>query len=670
MTRPRLRSAVLVAAFTMASILTPGAPPAQATPAEWTPDPARYGVGEQINQPIVMSDGTVLRGNVYYPTEPATGEPAPGPFPVVLTQTPYGKDKGINDPSLGATGMGKNPYLIERGYIQAIVDVRGTGASEGAWSFLQPVEANDSVPVIRWAANLPHSSGAVGLIGQSYSALNQLMAAGTAGRNSPLKAILPIVPGDDLYRDILGTGGVPNPLLAAEYLAVNVPQSYLNALQSALLGYAQGQSLDNLLQVLVEHGASLGVLPIGDLLTGGPNAYDSTYWAARRPHDVLADIVANQVPAMIIGGWHDAFQRGTPLLYSGLQNAWRGRPTYAPMTPDQPVTSRYQLVQGPWFHSTVAVEGVHPYLDVSKLALRWFDHWLKGRPTGITDTTTPLHSYDLGADRWIDTTSYPFRGATPTRFYLGAGRSGTIASSNDGTLTSAPPQAGGTDTVVWSNVPHTCTPSTTQFVLLGADQTPGSPLAPNPCVTDARPVQLGPDAATYTSPPMTTATTIAGPIAAHIYATATTIDTQWVVRVDDVAPDGTSKPLTRGGLLGSLRVLDESRTWRTADGTPTLPYHPYTAASAQPMLPGTLTPYDIEVFPTMATIAPGHRIRVTIGTDDAPALIPTITQTLQLIGGVYQIHRSPVAASYVELPLADPAALSPTCTDQTTCPVS
>ena len=63
-----------------------------------------------------MSDGTVLRANVYYPTDPSTGREAAGRFPVILTQTPYGKDDG----SLGGSSSlselsGESTSLVGRG---------------------------------------------------------------------------------------------------------------------------------------------------------------------------------------------------------------------------------------------------------------------------------------------------------------------------------------------------------------------------------------------------------------------------------------------------------------------------------------------------------------------------------------------------------------------------
>ncbi len=90
-------------AFLACAAIAFSAAPAQAA---WEPGPERYDVAKRANVPVTMSDGTVLRADVYSPTVRETGEPARGPFPVLLTQTPYGKDSGS-----GATGdLGAGPY--------------------------------------------------------------------------------------------------------------------------------------------------------------------------------------------------------------------------------------------------------------------------------------------------------------------------------------------------------------------------------------------------------------------------------------------------------------------------------------------------------------------------------------------------------------------------------
>src|SRR5437667_106018 len=89
-------AAIVVAA---GAAVVPDAAPAAAgaAPPAWQPEPATFGVGSTSNVGVTMADGTVLRVDVYYPTDRATGKPASGPFPVLLTQTPYGKES-LADP--------------------------------------------------------------------------------------------------------------------------------------------------------------------------------------------------------------------------------------------------------------------------------------------------------------------------------------------------------------------------------------------------------------------------------------------------------------------------------------------------------------------------------------------------------------------------------------------
>ena len=92
-----------------------------------------------------------------------------------------------------------------------------------------------------------------------------------------------------------------------------------------------------------------------------------------------------------------------------------------------------------------------------------------------------------------------------------------------------------------------------------------------------------------------------------------------------------------------------------------LPVHPLTAASARAVVPGQVTRYDIEVFPTFAEIPAGWRLRVTLTTSDTPHLVPTAAQLPDLVGGVYQVQRNSTAASYINVPLAPAGAFSIPC---------
>ena len=165
-----------------------------AIPEQWTQydRPEQFQMVTDNDVFITMRDGVRLAANVYRPD-------TPGKYPVILTQTPYNKNS-----SLGAA----NEYFVKRGYVHLVVDVRGTGGSEGVWDSFGESEQKDGYELVDWVSKQEWSDGNVGLWGASYSAINQLL---TAAQQPPaLKAIFPIVPMADTYRDILMSGGMMN----------------------------------------------------------------------------------------------------------------------------------------------------------------------------------------------------------------------------------------------------------------------------------------------------------------------------------------------------------------------------------------------------------------------------------------------------------------------------
>lgn len=617
----------------------------------WHAEPATYGVKTIPDQRFTMSDGVVLSGNVLYPTLP-DGALAPGPFPVLINEGPYGKDTvGAAAGILGtANEQGPEPYLVERGYIEMIVDVRGTGSSGGSWSFNGPREQQDSVTLIHDAATLPHSDGKVGMFGESYLGIDQMFAAAAVGRNSPLKAIFPIITANDWYRDMMNMGGIPNVEIDTSYLgAITLALNAANPVADAVLN--PSNAVGDLSTAADRVGQALGYnLPTMVSDAEGNLAYDDNYWQQRSVQELLAKVVANGVPAYLVGGEHDVFQRGEPLNYAALQNLHDGRSATAPMIPGQKVTGRYQLLDGPWTHVQAAFT-----VDYRPLMLEWFDTWLKGEHTGMGNTPTPLHYYDLGTGQYVETTTYPFSGTKPTTYYFGGhGNSGAL-STNDGTLSTSRPTSRRSDPIVWSPVGSPCSQNTDQwgfgFVSTG-DAISG---APPVCLDSDNTTELGPWALTYTTSPMTKPTRIAGPLSATIYASANTTDTEFVVNLEDVSPSGNAVPLTEGGLLGKFRAVNPSRSWTAPNGHYLMPYHDFTESSTVPVTPGTVTRYDIEIYPTLATIEPGHRLRVTLTTVQSPSLMPSASDVRQLVGGEYEIERSPAASSSIELPLVTSA---------------
>ena len=630
--------AVGVAARKSGGARTPKRSPSPLSP-QWSAPPARYGVGVRRNVAVQMSDGVVLRADVHHPTVPETGEPAAGPFPVLLSVTPYGK---LAPPPAAQIGGGPTPHLIRRGYIEVMVDVRGTGASGGSFEMFGPEQARDGVELVDWASTLPNANGRVGMFGISYLAINQLFTAAAVGKDSPLKAIFPVMAANDFYRDAAAMGGVPHLRTVRGYGAL---YTMLNVINPTLEFFTRGghpRPRAGGLAAVRQRGRRqrgyFGPLVV-EARTGGDACYDGPFWDSMRPDAVLSEVAANQVAVFLVGGWHDAFQRGAPLNYAALQNACAGRPAHAPMQPGQPLADRIRLMMGPWYHVS-DFDGLY----MQDLQLRWFDYWLKDdAAAAISDS--PFSFQAIGDGRWYHTGEYPIPQTTPTRLYL----------AHPGRLTAeAPPEQ-----------PPAALPYRSRGPMSGRSLEQWT-LGLNSFVTaqagrrtrhdqDNRRLQQG--ALTYTGEPFDTPTLIAGPVTLRVQATADSTETLLVAHLDDVAPEGVSRPLTQGALLGSHRELDPERTWYLPDGTVLRPHHISTRAAVRPVEPGELTGYDIEIFPTAALIAPGHRLRLTLTTYDFPHLVPTAPARRALAGGIYRLQQGGPDPSFLLLGLADPDTL-------------
>ncbi len=642
-----------------------------ANPSTWTPQAATYGTGSVLDQSVTMSDGTVLKVNVYFPTDPSTKAPASGLFPVLLQQTPYGKAFIVYASAIAQTDVS---YLVDRGYIVVIADVRGTGDSGGNFDLFDPVQSSDGVTLAKWAAHLPQSNGEVGLFGESYMGVNQFQTVAAAGNGSPIKAMFPIIAGNDIYSDTVTQGGIPDVEFDATYIALLSGLNLTNpALQPLVEAATSGDTkllalgLLGLAPDVAEHSQALvNFLKTAlDVETGtGAEAFDGTYWADRSPANDLPDVVADHIPAFLVGGWNDLFESGEPRNYVGLQNLYDGRDQGAAMTSAQAVTPRYQLLMGPWQHVTTGT-GV----NMSALELEWFDTWLLGEHTPMSTTTTPLHldirNSGAGTGSWVDAAQWPLPNADPSSFYLGAGRSGSDGvSQNDGTLTtSAPTAAAGSDRVLWTGVTSPCDIQTDQWgagaLALGFQSFDTN----DPCDLNDVTLGAGPGSLVYTSTPFTSPEVVAGPIDATVYTKANTTDTELAATVEAVSPSGDSLPMSSGALLGSMRALDSTQTWTASDGALLLPVHPLTQQSSQPIVPGQLTRQDIAVYPTMTEVPAGWRLRVTIATGDTPHLLPSVAQAPKLFGGLYDVQRNATAASSLTVPLAPLSSFGTPCGD-------
>src|ERR1700722_8691224 len=292
---PSAKSAQDLGAASAAADTVTGA--GQGAASTWAPQPAVYGTGTLRDLPVTMSDGTILRADVYFPTA-GTGSTtaANGLFPVLLQQTPYGKAFIVNASAIANTDVN---YLVDRGYIVVIADVRGTGDSGGSFDLFDPVQSTDGVTLARWAAHLPQSDGEVGLFGESYMGINQFQTVAAAGPGSPVKAMFPMISGNDLYADTVTQGGIPDAEFSATYIALLTGLNLSNPALQPLVEAAESgnpslltSGLANLAPTTVAHSPVL-VSFLRLLLaveTGqGAGAFDDSYWAARSPaHDLPA----------------------------------------------------------------------------------------------------------------------------------------------------------------------------------------------------------------------------------------------------------------------------------------------------------------------------------------------------------------------------------------------
>ena len=577
-------------------------------PSGWRPRPARYGVSVTSDVPITMSDGVKLYANVYRPAKP-DGSPAPGRFPVLLTQTPYNK----NNPGLGF----RNDYLVKRGYVQVVVDVRGTGSSHGTWDSFGSREQRDGFEMARWAHSTrrPWSNGRVGLWGISYAAINQFF---TAAQHPPgLEATFPIVPAGDVYRDVVASGGQVDAGFIPLWLGLVTATGVIPPAYTAM---APDEGLVSLLQHV--GGAAAFQLPmLASPATGGDSVYDGRFYRKRSPLSVVDRV---DVPTFVTGGEYDLFQRSEPLLYQRLHA--NGVPS--------------RLLIGPWTHVQASSS---PGLDAAgatsldALALRWFDRYLRGASdAALGSDVKPVTYYEIGSGRWRTANRWLPSSVHAVSYQV----DGVSVAGAPGRLMRGPGRAPGSDQVYPVPVAGLCTRSASQWMagLMSGSQ----------CEKDSRVNDLA--GTSYESAPLKRGLHLMGPINARLFVSTTARDGMLSVHVEDVAPDGSVDRLTGGWQVLSHRALDKSRTVRL-DGRTILPYHPFTRAAQLPVKAGNVMGVDVEVFPTGAVVKRGHRLRITVQAYDTPHLLATAPQTVDQIGGVITIHHSARYPSRLVLPV-------------------
>jgi len=337
-------------------------------------DPSMCEVHVERGLVIPLADGTLLSGDLYRPAGRPSG-------PVLVSYYPYRADDIIGS-LFEQTRIG----LCRRGYATLFADMAGTGASEGCYaeSFDLPREGRDCAEIIEWAACQHWCDGSVGAWGVSYGGMNALAAA--AHRPPHLRAIVVVYSTTDMYRDTIAPGGCPAMLgryaWAAHMLALGLCPPTLQD-----PGGRWERTWRNRLQRL-EAGRP-------HALNWQAHPEHDDYWQAR-----VVDATAVEVPAMLIGGWADAYSDAMIRVFGQVSGVKR-------------------LIMGPWMHVLPHLSAVETYDWVTAMA-DWWDAHLRREPAPAKPEP-PVLFFSHGGG-WRGAQQWPPSGVTTRRFFLAGHR--------------------------------------------------------------------------------------------------------------------------------------------------------------------------------------------------------------------------------------------------------
>ena len=493
---------------------------------------------------IPMKDGIRLAATLYMPD----GAKPEEKFPALLEYLPYRKDDGT-----AAGDYPKHAYFARRGYVGARVDIRGFGNSEGVPPEREYSEQEqaDGEQIIAWLAQQPWSNGNVGMFGISWGGFNSLQMA---MRHPPaLKAILAVDATAELFHDdVHYIDGMAH--IDEFELNMDMAEGWLGAPDYALDEKVLGPRFDS---------------PPWSLLYL-KHQHDGSFWRERvRP---LSEIT---IPSFLIGG---------------LLDGYRDNVTDMLMQAKGPV----RAIVGPWNHTFPhdAVPG--PRIEWRDQAVRWFDHWLKGRDTGVErDPRLAIymqhwHPPDPNLQEipgeWRREESWPPPEAKAVSLFLQSNH--TLADSvalPDKHQLKYIPSIGVESGFWWGEL-----------------------------LSDPRPVDAF--SLVYDSAPLPDEVAILGRPRGLLRVSSTARLADWFARLSDVAPDGTVTQITGAGLNGAQRdSMSEPRD----------------------LEPGKNYPIEIEMHLTSWMFPKGHRIRVAVSNALWPMVLPTpyaMTTTLE-VGG-------------------------------------
>ncbi|WP_125702536.1 CocE/NonD family hydrolase [Lacticaseibacillus daqingensis] len=480
---------------------------------------------------VPMRDGVQLATTVQLPT-------TPGPAAVVFMRTPYGRQ-------LYEAGLA---HFAQRGFVVVIQDVRGRNDSQGEWVPMVHEEA-DGEDALDWLAAQSWSTGKIGMFGGSYSGGVQWAAA--ASRSPHLTTMISQVTSGGPFDDMFYRNGAPLSAVASWLFATG--ERYFDPTKMQRTDWA------DLLKV--RPFQNIPVVGLGHEISGFSTIMaHPDYDAWHQAMDWPTRVAGMQVPVLIQSGWYDDDGVGTTDALLA--------------TAHYPATQR-RVILGPWLHGGNSQYDLGPVhlgeqalrFDIDLIHQQWFDHFLNGVANGVEQGPT-VEYYVIHEDRWRTATTFPPEG-TETTWHLDA-TTGTLAPD-------APTQAG---TVSYDYDPADPTP---QLLDVSANEFQ----YPN----DYQPVEARSDVVSFTSAPLAQPMTVAGWFDVAFDAQSSAVNTDWVVRLTDVTPDGQS-----------INLADQVLNARYRNGLadPTL------------LTPGATAHYRIRTQKTAYRLAAGHRLRLDI----------------------------------------------------------
>ena len=524
-----------------------------------------------------MRDGVKLATDVYLPV----GQ-GPGPFPVVIERTPYNKGDCASPTPEGKVVHAQ--YFAKRGYVAILQDERGRHRSEGIYYWLRDEawgERQDGYDTIEWAAEQSWSTGKVGTMGGSFTCANQYLTAPT--RPPHLEAMFCAQFASNIYKDLYYAGGaihmiMPNWLLTQQEMSKPLLENFPG--RSGYLGTPESWRRWYTTKQEAELGFARSMISemLHDLLE---NPYYNDYWRQFAVDEHWSEI---DVPIYHYGGWYDRYPHAAVKQFNGIRKMGGPR-----------ARGSQKLLLGPWTHGRSPIGrrvigdvdfGPEAAIDYNALRMRWFDYHLRGIDNGIMDEAL-VRIFVMGENKWREENEFPLARTVYTDFFLRQGPSHSIDSLNDGLLSKEKPGAEERDTYRYD--PRAPLPT------IGGDLF----IQPNGA-RDHRPADR--ESLTYTTPELDEDVEITGLPLIEFFASSSAVDTDWVVAITDVRPDGYSQILRQNILRAR---------YREGDDKPVL------------MEPDKIYPFTIEMYPLSNLFKAGHRIRITLTSSSFPKWYPS-----------------------------------------------